>query len=136
MHAFLLNQLEVQNEEAGVINVWCERVACVWQPHNPGRRRDRPSQKFGALGMGKLMKRTPDDLTQRPNAMYVSIAIPWCDEPHQQVSRRLLLRSLECGPRGTRNGTKDGAGASQVLRSCPAHRYQRMLLLSTCHLRG
>ena len=82
----------------------------MWHPRNPGCRRDRAGQKFGALVMDKLMKRTPDDLTQRPNAMYVSIAIPWCDEPHQKVSRRLLLRQL------VRDDLSDtGAGSSYGL---------------------
>ena len=62
--------------------------------------------------MEKIINETPDDLKQRPNAMYVSIAIPWCDEPHQEVSCRLLLRQLERGPRDMRNGSEDGAGVT------------------------
>ena len=62
------------------------------------RRRDRADQTFGAIPFVEVIKMTPDDLKQRPNGLYVSIAVPWCDEPHQQVSCRLLLRLLECGP--------------------------------------
>ena len=57
-------------------------------------RRDRAGCTFGAIPFWEVLKRTPEDLKQRPNAMYVSIAIPWCDAPHLKVSCRLLLRQL------------------------------------------
>ena len=60
-------------------------------------RRDRAGRTFGAIPFSEVLKRTPEDLKQRPNAMYVSIAIPWCDAPHQKVSCRLLLRQLAHG---------------------------------------
>ena len=91
MHATRSNQLEAESEECRVEE---RRLICVCTSHL-WCRRDEGDEKFGAIPFGEVIARTPDDLKQRPNGIYVSIAIPWCIEPLQQVSRRLLLHQLE-----------------------------------------
>ena len=84
----------------------------IWQI---GCRSDTADQKFGALSFAELMMRTPDDLKQRPNGMYVSIAVPWCEEPHQRVSCRLLLQQLEF----------DAPGGTNILSRLTNHHNQQ-----------
>jgi len=74
-------------------------------------RRDMEDQKFGAIPFEEVIKRMPDDLKQRPMGVFASIAIPWCAEPHQQVSRQLLLRQLEGSPRESRRKARPEFGA-------------------------